>query len=602
MRIEKMLSKDEILELYLNKSFFGNRAYGIAAAAEFYYGKPVKELSLLETATLVSSLKFPSSGNPISNPERNRQRSMYVVDRMLEDGYITPAQAQQARAEPPHAAPHEPPVEFDAPYVAEMVRQEMLSRYGEDVFNRGYHVHHDRCRCPGRCRPRDHRRLVGLRPSSRLAWRGATRGNPRRCGDHRTGPPSGRHSRTGRAAAGHRCRHGIRWQRPCRARQRVRNHAQTARCGLAEQIAGGASGTRRHHSGQAGEAGRFVLDQVPRAQAALVSIDADTGALRALVGGYSYAGNKFNRATQARRQPGSSFKPFVYAAAFDKGFNPASIVLDAPVMFRDRVGHTWQPQNDDGEFRGPMRLREALVQSRNLVSVRLLDSIGVDYARKYISSHFGFTEADLPPNLSMSLGAASLTPLSMARGAVFANGGSLVTPWFIDTVKDRDGKVLFKEVPATACRLRQRQQQCRCHRIGQRRGRRLQLRCSGCAIGHRASQARDRGETERDAGNPQAPAARRASRGGPAHDVPTGIDDARRRPARHRHRSQGAGTRRHRRQDRLHQQPSRRGSPVSAAPTRRRYGWGATTSVRWATANTAARPRCRSGSTTCEWP
>ena len=199
-----------------------------------------------------------------------------------------------------------------------------------------------------------------------------------------------------------------------------------------------------------------MLDQLPRAQSALVSLEADTGALRALVGGFSFAGNKFNRATQARRQPGSSFKPFLYAAAFERGFNPASIVLDAPVVFQDRRGHLWRPQNDNGNFAGPMRLREALVQSRNLVSVRLLDAIGVDYARKYIS-HFGFDEDELPPNLSMSLGTASLTPLSIARGyAVFANGGFLVTPWFIDEVKDRDGKVVFKEKPADGLpRLRQ---------------------------------------------------------------------------------------------------------------------------------------------------
>ena len=200
----------------------------------------------------------------------------------------------------------------------------------------------------------------------------------------------------------------------------------------------------------AAEAG-YKLDQVPRAQATLVSLEPMNGALRALSGGYSFAGNKFNRATQARRQPGSSFKPFLYAAAFERGFNPASIVLDAPVVFQDRRGHMWRPQNDDGKFAGPMRVRDALVRSRNLVSVRLLDAIGVDYARKYIS-HFGFDEATLPPNLSMSLGTASLTPLSVARGfATFANGGFRITPWFIDEVKDRDGALVFKEKPANGC-------------------------------------------------------------------------------------------------------------------------------------------------------
>jgi penicillin-binding protein 1A len=187
------------------------------------------------------------------------------------------------------------------------------------------------------------------------------------------------------------------------------------------------------------------------AQAALVSLDADTGALRALIGGYSYASSKFNRATQAKRQPGSSFKPFLYAASFERGFSPASIVLDAPVVFKDRRNHIWRPKNDSGNFAGPIRLREALVQSRNLVSVRLLDAIGVDYARRYIS-HFGFDEASLPPNLSMSLGSASLTPLSVARGfTAFANGGFLVTPWFIDSVRDAAGREVFREKPATAC-------------------------------------------------------------------------------------------------------------------------------------------------------
>ena len=172
----------------------------------------------------------------------------------------------------------------------------------------------------------------------------------------------------------------------------------------------------------------------------------------ALIGGYSFAGNKFNRAIQAKRQPGSSFKPFLYAASFERGFNPASIVLDAPVVFRQGNGKEWRPQNDGGRFVGPIRIREALVQSRNLVSVRLLDAIGVDYARRYIS-HFGFDEAELPPNLSMSLGTASLTPLSVARGyAAFANGGSRVNVWFIDEVHDREGKLIFKENAPIACR------------------------------------------------------------------------------------------------------------------------------------------------------
>lgn len=454
IRIEKMLTKDEIFELYLNKSFFGNRAYGVAAAAEFYYGKPLDQLSLAETATLVSSLKFPSSGNPISNPERNHERVVYVLDRMAEDGYITPAEAARAKAEPMHAAPHERPIEVYAPYVAEMVRQEMIARFGGDVLTKGYHV------------------ITTIDPEAQQAADKAVRDG--------LGLYDRRHGW-----------HGVEQHFDLPADADARALAEKlagipAQAGLLPSIMAGASGdggvtvvtadareialpaSASRWTGKSPAAllkrgdlvriragakeGEFVIDQIPQAQAALVSLDADTGALKAIVGGYSFAGNKFNRATQARRQPGSSFKPFVYAAAFDKGFNPASIVLDAPVVFRDRRGRMWRPQNDGGGFSGPMRLREALVRSKNLVSVRLLDSIGVDFARKYISQ-FGFAENELPPNLSMSLGTASLTPMSMARGyAAFANGGSRVTPWFIDEVKDREGNVVFKEKPAVACR------------------------------------------------------------------------------------------------------------------------------------------------------
>lgn len=454
MRIEEDLTKDEILELYLNKSFFGNRSYGVAAAAEYYYGKPLDQLTLAETATLVSALKFPSSGNPISNPARNHQRSVYVIERMREDGYITAAEAAQAKAEPMHAKPHERPVEVYAPFVAEMVRQEMIARFGGDILTKGYHVTTTidaTLQVAADQAVRDGLELY----DRRHGWNGVERhfdvaadADTATLATQLNGVPPQAGLIPGIVASTHDDgsvtlvlanaselvlpASASKWTNRTPAKLFKRGDVARIKAGKAE--------------------GEYVLAQVPRAQAALVSLDADNGALRALIGGYSFAGNKFNRATQARRQPGSSFKPFLYAAAFEKGFNPASIVLDAPVVFRDRRGHMWRPQNDGGGFRGPMRLREALVQSRNLVSVRLLDGIGVPFARKYISQ-FGFDEAELPPNLSMSLGTASLTPLSVARGyAVFANGGSRVTPWFIDEVKDREGNVIFKENPAIACR------------------------------------------------------------------------------------------------------------------------------------------------------
>ncbi len=474
MRMERELSKDEIFELYLNKSFFGNRAYGVGAAAEFYYGKKMSELSLDEMASLAGIPKFPSSGNPLSNPERAKIRRDYILDRMAELEYVTPAEAAAAKAVPMHASPHERPVEVYAPYVAEMVRQEMVARYGAEALTKGYHV------------------TTTIDPVLQEAADRAVRSGlsvyDRRHGWH--GVEQRFELAAGEDAAAARVRlRGI----PSQANLFPAVVLSTAGGQASVVLADGTELTLTEKQGfggrspgsllkrgdmvrvarletpapapkgaqaQAGDAApaptapptiSYRLDQLPQAQAALVSLEPVNGALRALSGGYSFAGAKFNRATQARRQPGSSFKPFVYAAAFERGYNPASIVLDAPVVFKDRRGHLWRPQNDGGRFSGPMRVREAMVQSRNLVSVRLLDAIGVDFARKYIA-HFGFPIDQLPPNLSMSLGTASLTPLSVARGyAAFANGGFRVEPWFIDEVKDRAGAVVFKEKPATAC-------------------------------------------------------------------------------------------------------------------------------------------------------
>ncbi|QOY63276.1 penicillin-binding protein 1A [Lysobacter sp. H21R4] len=464
-RMENELSKDEILELYLNKSFFGNRAYGVAAAAEFYYGKKLDELDLDEIASLAGIPKFPSSGNPLSNPDRAKIRRDYTLQRMAELGFISAADAASARAVAMHASPHEPPLQMYSPYVAEMVRQEMIARYGAEALTRGYHV------------------ITTIDPQMQAAANQAVRDGlviyDKRHGWHGVEQHFDLAEDEDVATVHARLR-----TVPVQSDMLPAIVLSTAGNGASVVLPSGREVTLEKGQGWGGrtpaqllkrgdlvrvhrvatpakdadgdaaepELPKYELTQLPRAEAALVSLEADTGALRALSGGFSFAGSKFNRATQARRQPGSSFKPFLYAAALEQGFNPASVVLDAPVVFKDRRGREWRPQNDDGRFSGPMRLREALVRSRNLVSVRLLDTIGVNYARKYIS-HFGFEEASLPPNLSMSLGTASLTPLSVARGyAAFANGGFLVEPWFIEEVRDRDGAVVFKENPATACR------------------------------------------------------------------------------------------------------------------------------------------------------
>ena len=474
MKMERELDKDEIFQLYLNKTFFGHRSYGIAAAAEFYYGKTLDELDLDEMATLASIPKFPSSGNPVTNPERARIRRDYVLQRMRELGFISRAQETASQAVPMHAAPHEVPTEVEAPYVAEMVRREMIDRFGEEALTRGYRVTttidaklQDAAQQAVRDGLVDYDRRHGWRKPERLDL--APDEDAAAVAKRLQGVVAqGRLLPaivlgTGKGTAEVVLADGSTLTLDA-ASSKWTGRSPSALLGRGDLVrvrrveppapkAGDDTGASAQEDAPpaAPAEPRFELAQVPRAQSALVSLDPDDGALRALVGGFSFAANKFNRATQARRQPGSSFKPFLYAAAMERGFNPASIVLDAPVVFRDRAGNVWRPQNDDGKFRGPMRLREALVQSRNLVSVRLLDAIGIDYARRYIS-HFGLDEDMLPPNLSMSLGTASLPPLMIARGyAVFTNGGFRITPYYIDTVRDRDGEVVFQEKPPTAC-------------------------------------------------------------------------------------------------------------------------------------------------------
>lgn len=452
LKMERELSKNEILQLYLNKSFFGNRAYGVAAAAEFYYGKTLDQLSLAEAAMLASIPKFPSSGNPIINPARALIRRDYVLQRMSEEGLVTASEAEQAQAEPNTASPHEPKIEVEAPYVAEMVRTWMEERYGADATTSGYRVtttldstHQNAAANSVRAGLLEYDRRRGWRGPERHIDLPADLDPAQAKSPLRDFPTVGGLAagivttidgdnavlqlRTGEALA----------LTPEHTRWTGRTPAKLLKRGDVVRIA------------RDPKTNEPMLAQIPDAQAALVSLQANDGGVRALVGGFSYGLNKFNRATQAQRQPGSSFKPFVYAAAFERGYTPASIVLDAPVVFRDRVGSVWRPQNDAGDFAGPMRLREAMVQSRNLVSVRMLDALGMDFTRRYITN-FGFTLDSLPPNLSMSLGTASLTPLSVARGyTVFANGGYLVEPWFIDAVRDRNESVLYQADPVVAC-------------------------------------------------------------------------------------------------------------------------------------------------------
>ncbi|MEO8673787.1 MAG: penicillin-binding protein 1A [Tahibacter sp.] len=466
LRIERALSKDEILALYLNKIFLGHRAYGVAAAAEFYYGKTLDQLSLSECAMLASLPKFPSTGNPLYNRDRAVQRRDYVLQRMQENGYATPDEVKRALLEPDQSYAHEPPIEVEAPYVAEMVRVEALQRLGAEALNDGYVIKttldshqqeaanqsvrdslvaYDRRHgyrgaeahvelAAGSAREDWDRELAAFRIVAGLVPALITEVDK----DHALAYLS-----DGQTAQIE--RPGIEWARPY--------HNESSR-GAAPKTVDAVLKVGDIVRVSRNDENVWTLSQIPMAQAALVSIDPEDGAIRALVGGFSFARSKFNRVTQSARNPGSSFKPFLYSAAFDHGFTPASILNDAPLVFPDpsRPDGIWAPSNDDDKFEGPMRLREALVKSVNLISVRLLDAIGVRYTREYVT-RFGLPLETIPENLSMALGTASVSPLVMARGyAVFANGGFLVDPYFVATIADRDGKQMYAARVVRACR------------------------------------------------------------------------------------------------------------------------------------------------------
>ena len=466
LRLERELSKDEILELYLNKIFFGYRSYGVAAAADFYYGKTLDQLTLAECATLASIPKFPSSGNPLSNPERALERRNYVLQRMFEVKMIDQAAFKAAVADPEHARPHEPPIELEAPHLAEMVRQVVIDQFGSEVLSNGsvaWTTVESRLQSGANDAVRE-----GLKAYDRRhGYRGPAR--------HVELPPEAGPKDFARELSAERTIVGL---VPALVLSADKERAElvTAEAEPVELTLAAMSWAKKYLSENSrGPApkqpadvlkrgdivrlardaeGQWMLAQMPAAQSALVSLDTDDGAVRALVGGLSFTLSKFNRAIQSSRQPGSSFKPFLYSAAFEHGFTPATLVNDAPLAFPDisRPDGVWRPGNDDEKFEGPVRLRDALVRSRNTVSVRVLEAIGVKYARDYIT-RFGVPLAAMPENLSMALGTSSVAPIMMARGfGVFANGGYLVDPYFLERVENDAGKVLFRAQPKRVCR------------------------------------------------------------------------------------------------------------------------------------------------------
>jgi penicillin-binding protein 1A len=465
-RLEHEFTKQEILALYLNVIFFGQRSYGVAAAAETYFGKQLDDLSLGEAATLARVPQWPSRYNPITNPAGAAERRGYVLRRMRELGYIDAAAADAASKEIVKAKAHRALADVEAPYVAEMVRLEIIKRFGSDAQNAGYKVY---TTIDGRLQKAANRALrIGLVDYSRRhGWHGTT--NKVELNGSETldaldllleeygnvgivqpavvisvGEKQARVYVKGRGLA------NIEWAGMSWAKRRTSAIALGPDPKSAEEIL--ARGDVVYVVLEKPD-GPAELAQIPDAESALVALDPNNGAILSLVGGFDYfEGGMFNRVTQAKRQPGSGFKPFMYAAAMAGEFTPATMILDAPIIMDDpNLEEVWRPENSGGGFRGPMRLREALVQSRNLVSIRLLKEIGVRPVIDYVQN-FGFAKEQLPNNLTLALGSMQATPLEVATGfAVFANGGHKIEPYYIDRIEGPAGQIVYAAEPRTVC-------------------------------------------------------------------------------------------------------------------------------------------------------
>lgn len=463
-KIENELTKKEILELYLNKIYLGNGAYGIGAAAQVYYGKNIHALDLSQYAMIAGLPKAPSSFNPIADYPRAIERRNYVLGRMHDLGEITDTQYHKALAEHDVSSLHKQAVQVAAPYVAEMVRAAMIARFGNQAYTNGYRVY--TTLVASRQRTATHAlRSDLLNYATQHGYRGPERHtdplNIDGPGEWDTLlgdipvigglPPAvviAVNARSVYAYVKGDQVVEIPWQGLVWARRYIDDNHRGPVPQQASDILSPGDLIRVHET----KPGCWSLAEVPKVAGALVSLRPSDGAVEALVGGFDYYQSKFNRVIQAKRQTGSSFKPFIYAAALDKGFTAASIINDAPVVFDDpRLEDTWRPENYSGHFFGPTRLRVALIHSRNLASIRLLRAIGIGYAVRYVQ-RFGFVPAQLPRNLSLALGSGAVTPLELARGyAVFANGGYRVEPYYIDRVYGPNGHLILRSNPLRVC-------------------------------------------------------------------------------------------------------------------------------------------------------
>ena len=453
-KLEHQLSKDQILEIYMNQIFLGNRAYGFAAASEAYFGKPLKDITIAEAAMLAGLPKAPSAYNPISNPKRARSRQRHIIDRMLENGFISAKEAEIAKAQELRIKSGPNVNQVHAEYATEMVRQLMFAQYGDETYTRGLDVHTTLRSADQDAAYRALRRGI-MDYERRQIYRGPEQ--------FVVLPPNGPdldeaifdalddHPDNGDVMS------AVVLEASPKGIKAMRQNSELV------EIAG--DGLKPAQSGLADKAppnikirrgavirvakttkGTWEITQLPEVEGAFVSLDPRDGSIKALVGGFDFTKNKFNHVTQAWRQPGSSFKPFIYSAALEKGFTPATVVNDTPLFFDAGVtgGQPWEPKNYDGTFEGPMTLRRGLAKSKNMISIQVLRSIGTLYAQEWIGK-FGFEPDKHPPYLTMALGAGAVTPMQMATGyAVFANGGYRVNPWLVNTVSEQRGKVLVK--------------------------------------------------------------------------------------------------------------------------------------------------------------
>jgi penicillin-binding protein 1A len=456
-KLEHLLTKDQILEIYMNQIFLGNRAYGFAAASEAYFGKPLKDITIAEAAMLAGLPKAPSAYNPISNPKRARSRQLYIIDRMLENSFITAAEADAAKKQELKIKTTANSKQVHAEYVAEMVRQLMYAQYGEETYTRGLNVQ------------------TTLRSADQdAAYRALRRGI---MDFERRQIYRGPEKFVALPAGGQELDDAIDDaldDRPDNGdvmsavvlEADAKHIKATRQSGEIVEITG--EGLKPAQSGLSDKAppnikirrgavirviktvkGAWEITQLPEVEGAFVSIDPRDGSIKALVGGFDFAKNKFNHVTQAWRQPGSSFKPFIYSSALEKGFTPSTVINDAPLFFDAGVtgGQPWEPKNYDGTFEGPMTLRRGLAKSKNMISIQILQSVGTAYAQDWIT-RFGFEADRHPPYLTMALGAGSVTPMQMATAySVFANGGYRLNPWLVSKVSEQRGKVLVETPP-----------------------------------------------------------------------------------------------------------------------------------------------------------